>query len=153
MIAICGAAIHGGGNIPRNHDFRIGFAFSLQLAVQRLVRVAVEAKIPVKSVLGHHDFDYKGFDDGYGHILTFIPVDVLFQCVLENGKLFRVVHNFLGGSFCGQFFDFFLELLHLRFQFGALHAESPPTEISFRTHFNVAVQLLGKTGQLCLLGF
>ena len=99
-MAACGAVIHGGGNIPRNHDFRCLLAFSLQLAVQRLVRVSVEPQIPVEAVLGHHDFDYEGFDDRLWDILPLIPVGVLFQSVLENSEFFRVVHYFLGGRFC-----------------------------------------------------
>ena len=43
----CGATIPGGGTAGRNQDFCVGFAFSLQLAVQRLVRVAIKDQVPV----------------------------------------------------------------------------------------------------------
>ena len=98
LIAACGTTIHGGGTRRGNRDFCVGLAFSLQLAVQRLVRVAVEAQIPVKSVLEYHDLHHEGFNHRLWYILPFIPVGVLFQCVLENGELFRVVHHFRRSS-------------------------------------------------------
>ena len=51
-MAACVAVIHGGGNIPRYHDFGGLLAFSIELAVQGLIRTAVEPQIPIKSILG-----------------------------------------------------------------------------------------------------
>ena len=59
-IAACVAVIHGGGNFPRYHDFGGLFAFSIELAVQGLIRAAIKVQIPVKAVLGHHDLHHEG---------------------------------------------------------------------------------------------
>ena len=59
-MAACVAVIHGGGNFPRYHNFGGLFAFSIELAVQGLIRAAVEPQIPVKAVLGHHDLHHEG---------------------------------------------------------------------------------------------
>ena len=92
-MAACGATIHSGGNIPRNHDFRVCLPFSLELAVQRLVRITVESQIPVETVFGHHDFDHKGFDDRFGNILPLVDIGVPFQCILKDCALFLVVRH------------------------------------------------------------
>ena len=53
------AVIHGGG-ILRYHDFRIGFAFSLQFTVQGLVRVAIEAQNLIFTVPGIQTYLFNG---------------------------------------------------------------------------------------------
>lgn len=58
--------------------------------MQGLIRIAVEAQIPVEAILGHDDLHHEGFDDTLRHILTFIPAGVLFQRVLEDSKLLGI---------------------------------------------------------------
>ena len=145
--------IYGGGNIPRYHDFGGLLAFSIELAVQGLIRAAVEPQIPVEAVLGYHDPGDEGFHHTFGHILSFVTVGVLLQRILEDGQLLGVVHHFLGLAFSGQLFNFLRELLYLGFQLGALHAEHLPAEIALSTHFDIGIHLLVEPCQLRLLCF
>lgn len=153
LIAACVAVIHGGGNFPRYHDFGGLLAFSIELAVQGLIRVAIEPQVPVEAVLGYHDPGDECFHHTFGHILSFVTMGVLLQRVLEDSQLLGVVYHFLGLSFSGQLFNFLLEVLHLGFQLGALHAEHLPAEVALSSHLDVGIHLLLEPYQLRLLCF
>lgn len=99
-MAACAAFIHGRGNSRGYQNFRGLLFLSLHLAVERLIGVAVEAKIPVEAVLGGYDPGDEGFHHTVGNVLTFITVGVLPEGILEDGELLGVVHHFFGFFLC-----------------------------------------------------
>ena len=107
MIAACGAVIHGGGNIPRYHDFRVCLTLSLKFAVQGLVRITVEPQIPVKSILGYHDLHHEGFNDRFRNILPFVDVGVP---EAEAKRIEEDALNYLRGCFHVDGVNAFYEL-------------------------------------------
>ena len=71
----------------------------------------------------HNDFHNKGLNHRFRHILSFINVGIPLQCILKDGQFFFVVGYGFGLYLLRKHFDFFLKLLHLGFQFGALRSE------------------------------
>ena len=83
-MAACGATIKGRRKILRHHNFRSRSAFSFQFTMQRLVRIAIDANIPVKSVFLDHDFAKVSFDDGFRNILAFFRAGILREGILQD---------------------------------------------------------------------
>ena len=153
MMAACAAFIHGRGNSRGYHDFGISLLLALNLAVEGVIGVAIEAKIPVEAVLGGHNPGDEGFHHTVGNVLSSITVGVLPEGVLQYRQLFGVVHHFSGLAFGGESFDFLFQTVDLCLHFIALAAEQLPAQVALRPHFNVGIQLLVEPAQLCPLGF
>ena len=136
--------MYGRGIYPCHHNFCGSFPFSFDFAVEWIVGIAIEPQIPIKPVLGHHDFGDEGFDDGFWYILAFITVGVLLQSVLQNGDLLSVVHHFLGFGLRGEQCNILLQFDHLGFQLGAFGAEHLTADISIGAHFHIAIHLLAE---------
>lgn len=95
LMAAWAAIIHGGGKLPRHHDFCALPAFSADLTVKGLIGITVEAEIPVEAVPGHHNFGDEGFDYTVWHVDPFHAMGILFQRVLEDGILTVDIYDFL----------------------------------------------------------
>ena len=121
--------MYGRGISSCHHNFCGIFPFSFNFAVKRVVGIAIEPQIPIKPVLGHHDFGNEGFDDGFGYILAFVWMGILLQGVLQNGDLLSVVHHFLGFSLRGEHCDLFLQLDHPGFQLRTFGAEQLTADV------------------------
>ena len=85
----------GRGICPCHHNFCGSFPFSFDFTVEWIVGIAIEPQIPIKPVLGHHDFGDEGFDDRFGYILALVAVSVLLQGILENRELLGVIGGLL----------------------------------------------------------
>ena len=90
LIAACVAVINGRGNIPCHHNFGVLLATAFQLTVQRLVRIAIEPKVPVEAILGDKNLGDEGFQYTLGDAFSLVAVSVLLQSILEDGQLFSV---------------------------------------------------------------
>ena len=102
LMAACGATIKGRRKILRHHNFRSRSAFSFQFTVQRLVRIAIDANIPVKTIFPDHDFAKVSFDDRFRNILAFFRAGILREGILQNRELLLVMFDHLGFAFLAQ---------------------------------------------------
>ena len=94
LIAACVSSMYGRGIYPCHHNFCGVFPFSFDFAVKWIVGIAIEPQISIKPVLGHHDFGGESFNDGFRHILPFLPVGA--SCLFSPRRFPGPLHNLPG---------------------------------------------------------
>ena len=121
--------MYGRGICPCHHNFCGSFPFSFNFTAERIVGIAIEPQIPIKTVRVYDDLGDEGLNQRFRYILAFIGIGILLQGVLQNGDLLSVVHHFLGFGLRGEHCDFFLQLDHLGFQFRTFGAEQLTADV------------------------
>ena len=76
--------MYGRGIYPCHHNFCGSSPFSFNFAAERIAGITIKTEIPIETVRVHDDLGDEGLDHRFGHILPFVGIGVLLQCILED---------------------------------------------------------------------